>query len=65
MKKVITLFSFVAIMSIGGTALAAENGVSECATMSKGKCVSMCAKEMERGVSQCATTPCEMEMPGC
>ena len=64
MKKIIASFAFVAIMtlvmSLGGTVFAAKSGVSECATMSKGKCISMCAKDMDRGVSQCATASCQM-----
>lgn len=60
MKKWITLFSLVTMMSIGGTAFAAGSDVAQCAVMSKGKCVTMCAKGMDHVVSQCATSSCQM-----
>lgn len=59
-KKTIGLLGFVFMMSFGGTALAAGSNVADCAHMDKGKCVPMCAKNMRHGVSECATSPCQM-----
>ncbi len=61
MKKVIALFALVVAMSIGTSAFAAGRDVADCAKMDKGQCVSMCAQDMNRGVSECATsTSCPM-----
>ncbi len=60
MKRIFVISAMVAMLSFGGTAFANGANVADCAKMSKGKCVSMCAHEMERGVSECATSTCEM-----
>ncbi|MEH7502620.1 hypothetical protein V7152_11480 [Neobacillus drentensis] len=57
MKKIIATFAFVSTMALGTSVFAAGTNVADCAHMNKGKCVSMCAKEMNRGVSECATSP--------
>ncbi|MDR4947678.1 hypothetical protein [Neobacillus cucumis] len=62
MKKLIATCSFISLMAVGTSVFAAGTGVADCAHMDKGKCVSMCAKDMNRGVSGCATsTDCPME----
>jgi hypothetical protein len=62
MKKFFGILTIVGVLSFSTSAFAAESGVSDCAKMSKGACVAMCAQKMEQGVSKCATatTPCEM-----
>lgn len=62
MKKLLGIMTVVGLLSFSTSAFAAGAGVSDCATMSKGKCISKCANKMEQGVSDCAhnVTPCEM-----
>lgn len=55
MKKILALFTLT--MAIGSSAFAAGADVANCAKMNKGQCVSMCAKDMNHGVSECATSP--------
>lgn len=57
MKKIIGTLAFVSTMALGPSVFAAGSNVADCAHMDKGKCVSMCAKEMNRGVFECATSP--------
>lgn len=57
MKMKLALFVLVATMTISTPAFASGNGVADCAQMSKGQHVAMCAQKMERGVSDCATAP--------
>lgn len=61
MKKIIVTFAFILTIALGTSVFAAGTDVPDCAKMDKGKCVSMCAKEMNRGVSEWATsTDCPM-----
>lgn len=60
MKRILALSVFVAMLSFGGTAFANGADVADCAKMNKGECTSMCAREMKHGVSECATSHCEM-----
>lgn len=65
MKKVIALIALVATFSVGTSAFAAGPDVANCAKMDKGQCVSMCAQNMNHGVSQCATSPSCPMTAGC
>ena len=66
MKKIIATFAFIPTMALGTSAFAAGPDVANCAKMSKGDCVSMCAREMNHGVSDCATASnCPMTMTDC
>ncbi|WP_134700592.1 hypothetical protein [Ammoniphilus sp. YIM 78166] len=63
MKKKIALFALVATMALGTSAFASGQGIAHCVKMSKGQHVAECAQMMERGVSECATSPeCPMAM---
>ena len=60
MKKFIAILAFVSTMALGTSVFAA--GVADCAHMDKGKCAAMCAKKMNRGISDCVTSQdCPME----
>jgi hypothetical protein len=58
MKKYFALLAFVSILSIGSAAFASGSDIAQCAKMQmdKGNCVSMCAQQMDHGVSECATS---------
>lgn len=57
MKKILTIaLAAIMLFSFSGNALAA-NAVSKMATTKGGKAVAQCAKQMNKGVSQCAKLP--------
>lgn len=54
MKKLIALTLAGMIMTATSISVFADNAVSVMATGKGGKAVAACAKEMDRGVSECA-----------
>ena len=54
MKKLIAVSLAVMIMTATSISVFADNAVSAMATEKGGKSVAACAKEMDKGVSQCA-----------
>jgi hypothetical protein len=54
MKKLIAVSLAVMIMTATSISVFADNAVSAMATEKGGKSVAACAKEMDKGVSECA-----------
>lgn len=56
MKKIIATTAFLVVLGFSSSALAAGSDVAHCAQMGE-KGISQKAKEMTKGVSECATMP--------
>lgn len=57
MKKIVAVFLAGVLTLASSTMVFADNAVSDMATQKGGQAVAECAKNMDKGVSECAQLP--------